>query len=48
MGSGLRRTAVALGDDAAEVRARCDRFAEDNGVREVVLQSHYPLARRAD
>jgi SAM-dependent methyltransferase len=48
MGSGLRRTAVALGDDAAEVRARCDRFAEDNGVREVVLQAHYALARRAD
>jgi SAM-dependent methyltransferase len=46
MGSGLRRTAVALGDDAAEVRARCDRFAADNGVREVVLQAHYALAHK--
>jgi len=46
MGSGLRRTAVALGDDAAEVRARCDRFAEANGVDEVVLQAHYALAQR--
>jgi ubiquinone/menaquinone biosynthesis C-methylase UbiE len=46
MGSGLRRTAVALGDDAAEVRARCDRFVEDNGVDEVVLQAHYALAQR--
>ena len=46
MGSGLRRAAVALGDDAAEVRARCDRFAEDNCVDEVVLQAHYALARK--
>ena len=46
MGSGLRRTAVALGDDAAEVRARCDRFAEEHGVEEVVLQAHYALARK--
>jgi hypothetical protein len=46
MGSGLRRTAVALGDDAAQVRARCDRFADESGVDEVVLQAHYALARR--
>jgi len=46
MGSGLRRTAVGLGADAAEVRARCDRFADENGVDEVVLQAHYALARR--
>jgi ubiquinone/menaquinone biosynthesis C-methylase UbiE len=30
----------------AEVRARCDRFAEDNGVGELVLQAHYALARK--
>jgi hypothetical protein len=46
MGPGLRRTAVALGDDVAEVRARCDRFAEERRVDEVVLQAHYALARR--
>ena len=46
MGSGVRRTAVALGEDAAEVRARCDRFAEQNGVGEVVLQAHYAVARK--
>jgi hypothetical protein len=27
------------------VRARCDRFAEEHGVAEVVLQAHYALAR---
>lgn len=46
LGSGLRRTAVALGDDAAEVRARCDRFAVEHGVEQVVLQAHYALARK--
>jgi SAM-dependent methyltransferase len=46
MGSGLRPTAVKLGDDAAEVRARCDRFAEEHRVDEVVLQAHYALAHK--
>ena len=46
MGSGLRRTAVDLGPDlAGQVRARCDRYIEDNGVREVVSRTRYAFVR---
>jgi ubiquinone/menaquinone biosynthesis C-methylase UbiE len=48
MGSGLRRTAEALGDDtAAKVRARCGEAMQTRGIREVELTSQYLLATRA-
>ena len=47
MGSGLRRTIMSLApEEAAEVRARCDRFVEEHPVREVVLRGHYAVARK--
>jgi hypothetical protein len=47
MGSGLRRTVMSLRrQEAAEVRARCNRFVEEHRVHEVVLQGHYALARK--
>jgi len=47
MGSGLRRTVEALGDDtAAKVRARCGQVMQERGVREVDLTSQYLLATR--
>jgi ubiquinone/menaquinone biosynthesis C-methylase UbiE len=47
MGSGLRRTAEALGEDtAAKVRARCGEAMEERGVREVELSSQYLLATK--
>lgn len=47
MGSGLRRTVAALGDDrAAQVRARCDAYIEDHGVDEVVTRSRYAVVVR--
>jgi SAM-dependent methyltransferase len=45
IGSGLRRTAEALGDDTAEkVRARCGEAMQERGVRDVELSSQYLLA----
>jgi ubiquinone/menaquinone biosynthesis C-methylase UbiE len=47
MGSGLRRTITSLRrEEAAEVRARCNRFVEEHRVHEVVLRGHYALARK--
>ena len=47
MGTGLRRTVTALGDEAAaEVRRRCDAYVEENGVGEVVTRSRYARAER--
>jgi ubiquinone/menaquinone biosynthesis C-methylase UbiE len=48
MGSGLRRTATAIGEEAAAaVRRRCDAFIEQNRVSEVVSLSRYAVARRS-
>ncbi|HEX7167074.1 MAG TPA: methyltransferase domain-containing protein [Acidimicrobiales bacterium] len=48
MGSGLRRTVTAIGEDAAaEVRARCDAYVTANDVREVVSRTRYAIATRA-
>ena len=45
IGSGLRRTAEALGEDtAAKVRARCGEAMRERGIREVGLTSQYLLA----
>ena len=45
MGSSLRRAVVALGEEGAvEVRARCDRYVADNGVRELATRSRYAIA----
>jgi SAM-dependent methyltransferase len=42
LGTGLRRTAMALDPDEAErVRGRCERFMQDHDVRQVELASHY-------
>jgi ubiquinone/menaquinone biosynthesis C-methylase UbiE len=47
IGSGLRRTAEALGDDtAAKVRARCGQVMQERGIRDVELTSQYLLATR--
>jgi ubiquinone/menaquinone biosynthesis C-methylase UbiE len=47
IGSGLRRTAEALGDDtAAKVRARCGEAMQERGIRDVELTSQYLLATR--
>jgi len=47
IGSGLRRTAEALGEDTAEkVRARCGDAMQQRGIREVELTSQYLLAMR--
>jgi ubiquinone/menaquinone biosynthesis C-methylase UbiE len=47
MGSGLRRTVQAIGDQAAaEVRARCDAHIRDARVSEVVTRSRYAIALR--
>jgi ubiquinone/menaquinone biosynthesis C-methylase UbiE len=45
IGSGLRRTVEALGDDTAErVRARCAAAMQERGIRDVELTSQYLLA----
>jgi ubiquinone/menaquinone biosynthesis C-methylase UbiE len=47
MGSGFRRTVVALGEPAAmEVRARCDAYILDHGIDAIVNRSHSAVARR--
>jgi hypothetical protein len=47
LGTGLRRTAMALDPDEAErVRGRCERFMRENDVRQVELSSHYIIAVR--
>jgi SAM-dependent methyltransferase len=47
MGSGLRRSAEALGDETAEkVRARCADAMRERGIREVELTSQYLLATK--
>ena len=47
LGTGLRRTAMALDNDEAErVRGRCERFMRENDVRQVELSSHYIIAVR--
>ena len=47
MGSGLRRTVLALGDErAARVRAQCDAYIREHGVGEVVSRGRYALVRR--
>ena len=45
IGSGLRRTAEALGDETAEkVRTRCGEAMQERGIRDVALTSQYLLA----
>lgn len=45
-GSGLRRTATEIGEEAAAlVRRRCDDFIEANGVTAVVSLTRYAVAR---
>ncbi len=45
LGTGLRRTAMALDPDEAErVRERCERFMREHDVRQVELASHYIIA----
>jgi SAM-dependent methyltransferase len=47
LGTGLRRTVMALDPDEAErVRGRCERFMRENDVRQVELASHYIIAVR--
>ena len=47
MGSGLRRTVTAIGEEAAaEVRARCDAYVAAEGVNEVVSRTRYAIAAR--
>ena len=47
IGSGLRRTVEALGDEtAAKVRARCADAMQERGIRDVELTSQYLLATR--
>ena len=47
MGSGFRHTVIALGDArAATVRAGCDAYIRDHGIDEIVIRTHYALARR--
>ena len=47
LGTGLRRTAMALDPDEADrVRRRCERFMRDHDVRQVELASHYIIAVR--
>ena len=47
LGTGLRRTAMALDNDEAErVRGRCERFMRENDVRQGELSSHYIIAVR--
>lgn len=47
MGSGFRRTLVALNDStASEIRRRCDAFVREQGVNEIVNRSHYAVLRR--
>lgn len=42
MGSGLRRTVLALGPDAAnQVRARCDAYIENEGIDRLHTRSRY-------
>jgi ubiquinone/menaquinone biosynthesis C-methylase UbiE len=46
MGSGLRRTVQAIGDQAAaEVRVRCNAYISENAVTEVVSRTRYAVAR---
>lgn len=45
MGSGLRRTVAALGEEkSAAVRRRCDAHIEEHGVNELVMRSRYAVA----
>lgn len=45
MGSGLRRTVTALGEEkSAVVRRRCDAYIEEQGVNELVMRSRYAVA----
>ena len=47
MGTGLRRTAMALDPNEAQgVRERCERFMREHEVRQVDLSSHYMIAAR--
>lgn len=47
LGTGLRRTAMALDPDEAErVRGYCERFMREHDVRQVALASHYVSAVR--
>jgi hypothetical protein len=47
LGTGLRRTAMALDADEAErVRRRCEQFMRENDVRQVELASRHILALR--
>jgi ubiquinone/menaquinone biosynthesis C-methylase UbiE len=47
IGSGLRRTVEALGDEtAAKVRARCAEAMQERGIRDVELTSQYMLATK--
>jgi ubiquinone/menaquinone biosynthesis C-methylase UbiE len=47
MGSGLRRTVTCLGHDlAAEVRARCADYIENEGIDQVVTRSRYAVLVR--
>jgi len=47
MGSGLRRSAEALGEEtAAKVRARCGEAMQERGIRDVDLSSQHLLATR--
>jgi len=47
MGSGLRRSAEALGEQtAARVRARCGKAMQERGIRDVDLSSQHLLATR--
>lgn len=45
MGSSFRRPVTAMGDEAAaEVRARCDAYIAENGVRELFTRTRYAIA----
>ena len=47
MGTGLRRTVAALGDEAAAaVRARCAEYVAERGVTEVLVRSRYAVVVR--
>ena len=47
LGTGLRRTAMALDPDEAErVRGHCERFMEENDVRQGERAAHYIIAVR--
>ena len=45
MGSGLRRTVAALGEEKAVVVCRrCDAYVEEQGVDHLLIRSRYAVA----